>query len=374
MEERNFAGRQSKGHRGAPGADFEVDLPHLLPHPPTLGRESMEEATGASAGQAHSPEAVDPRYWPAAPVLAAEVPPYGIPPIAVPPVSAGAESHGMAQGWGYDPARVWPSAVPEGPSGDRTAKGGGTGEPAEPVRKGASIGAAFGMALLAQFVLAGLALAVVWAFPREVGGLVKRVAGRMDVALPGRPALAGVPRGTSQADRLAILELEDRALFRAERSALEQLQQLSRELDPSDEGFDAVQASLIRVRQSLQLSQGELPGPLDPREILPGVETERDLPVMAIVDVLRNRRQSPAKRQRAAFLLAKERQSAAAQSALFHAIQDDPNLVVVRQSFQSFQELTGYPGRDFFDTDAIDRWWARNSASFMGQHTEKLTE
>lgn len=382
------AGRVSQGGSGY-GAEIEVDLPSLrAPVLPEEDAAGAEPAVGAGYGTdpySGNPYEAEPRLWPGGGVEGLmELPAVAGGPVAAQGLAASVSpvhSHSLtgvdlgsgAGGWGGGPTLRDASPV-AGISGERASlplAEVGRGRAEEASRKGISAGGAFGMALMAQFVLVGLCLAAVWAFPRETGDLIQRLFARLELTKPSSMSVARIPGGEVSAERLMILDLEDRALYRGERSALEQLQRMGRELKPEEPCFDAVQASLIRVRQSYQLSLGEVPGPLDPREILPGFETERDLPATAIVDVLRNRRQSPAKRQRAAYLLANERQSAAAQSALFHAIQDDPSLVVVRQAFQSFQELTGYPGRDFFDTDAIDRWWARNSASFMSQRAEK---
>lgn len=378
-------GRPSAGPAGAhggaqrrmpgqvPQVEIEVDLPNLAP--PVAAESELEESGAAGAvipsGAAvpgADPAALDPRLWAGIPASLSSLPPYAVTPRELTPYSA-------PEGWGQ--ASVAGSQIPEpmSPSPPVMSTGAGDmigdGDALDGGRRGLSFAAVFGTALLAHVALAVFVAGVIWAFPKECGGLIRRVVGRMDVSGAGMLSAAARSPREGPVDRLTILALEDRALYRGDRSALEQLQRMARELDSADSGFDAVQASLVRVRQSFQLSQAEVPGPLDPREILPGAESERDLPATAIVDVLRNRHQPPAARQRAAYLLKNERQSAAAQSALFHAIQDDPNLVVVRQAFQSFQELTGYPGRDFFDADAIDRWWARNSASFIGQRSDK---
>ncbi|MEO0444561.1 MAG: hypothetical protein AAF191_00650 [Verrucomicrobiota bacterium] len=289
---------------------------------------------------------------------------------AVPPVNPG---YGQAgNGPGYPGARMPIPAVEPGPSSQAPLYEADSQAAAAPSGGGGSLGSvtpggAFLMALGTNLALILLVVVGMWAFPVESRALLRNIA--QSVGLAPSEELAAVPGVGASADRLEILELEDRAIFRGERTALEQLLRLSRELDPADLTYDAVQASLIRIGQRYQLSQGEIPAPLDPREILPGSDTEKDLPITAVVDVLRNRRQPATKRQRAAYLLSTARQSPSAQNALFHAIQDDPNLGVVRQSFQSFQELTGYPGRDPFDARAIDQWWARNAASFVGQTT-----
>ena len=366
----------SAAPRGLPGnppqAEFEVDLPPLAPPvAPDLdpGESGVLEALQPGVPYPAAPPAgLDPRLWAGIPESLANLPPYAVSPRDLSP-------YPVPDGWGQrthedpPPATPAPSEVPL--RANRAGDFVGDGDAPGPSRPGWSFAGVFGVAMLAQLALAVLVAGVVWAFPKECGGLVRRLAGRMELRTAGMLASDFPAARGGGADRLAILQLEDRALYRGDRAALERLRRMARDLEPADGEFDAVQASLIRVRQSFQLSQAEVPGPLDPREILPGVEAERDLPATAIVDVLRNRHQPVAARQRAAYLLKNERQSAAAQNALFHAIQDDPNLVVVRQAFLSFQELTGYPGRDFFDADAIDRWWARNSASFVGQRSEK---
>ena len=386
MDEHDLAGQHGKGHpvpdrgaRGAPvghpgrgagarrnrGAEFEVELPDLLPPVPDSADEAVQEVPGAPVPASGMPgylqPVMEPHSWqggPAGGVSAPGEPVYHPPLGGVSAVPAGEDS---AAGWGVSPSRSeTPGHVPH------PSIAAGVEEAGDLSGRGVSAAGAFGMAMLANLILAGFVASVIWAFPRETGQALRRVASRLDL---GASRMDLVPE--SGVDRLAILRLEDRALYRGERSALEQLQRLSREIDSTDRNFEAVQASIIRVRQSYQMNLGEVPGPLDAREILPSIETEKDLPATAIVDVLRNRQQSPAKRQRAAYLLANERQDAAALSALFHTIQDDPSLPVVRQAFQSFQGLTGYPGRDFFDADAVDRWWARNSASFIGGHAKK---
>ncbi|MEM0968568.1 MAG: hypothetical protein AAGJ31_04400, partial [Verrucomicrobiota bacterium] len=62
-------------------------------------------------------------------------------------------------------------------------------------------------------------------------------------------ALGSDPRS----DRIEILRLEDQAIGRGDRNALQALQSLCQSLDPSCRKYVAIQASLIRIQQAYRL-------------------------------------------------------------------------------------------------------------------------
>jgi len=56
-------------------------------------------------------------------------------------------------------------------------------------------------------------------------------------------------------DRVRILRLEDRAIGRGDRSAQEYLQRMALRLEPTDQRYVAIQASLIRIQQAYELQR-----------------------------------------------------------------------------------------------------------------------
>jgi len=167
--------------------------------------------------------------------------------------------------------------------------------------------------------------------------------------------------------RLEILRLEDQAIFRRDRQAWDALEAKAVRLPTADPDYEAVHASLIRIRIAYERLETEVPPVLDPREIFPTAATEAEIPLASLIQVLRDTKQTESKRQRCAFLLQKEN-SPVARSALFQSIQEDPSLLVVRQSFQSFRSLTGYPDSNCFDAQGVARWWSRNAHTALGQN------
>ncbi len=161
--------------------------------------------------------------------------------------------------------------------------------------------------------------------------------------------------------------MEDRAIYGKERIAWDELLRQSALLDPADLTYDAVQASLMRIRLLYKVDGSGAPLPLDARAIFPGKSSEADLPPTAVIQVLRDKRQPPEVRRRAAYLLADEPSPSTAR-ALYDTIQDDPNLEVVKEAFLAFRSTTGYPGEDFFDAQSVENWWDSNKAAILGQN------
>ncbi len=233
-------------------------------------------------------------------------------------------------------------------------------QPVPVIRSGLSAGGVFLIALLTQIFLVSLVGTLAWAFPDHTRTLVHNAAAKLELGSALRASTRPSPGPSSQLAE--IQELENRAIFRAERTAWQELNRLSRTLESSTTEYDASNASLIRIRMRYQYGAIEIPPPLDPREFYPTAESEADIPDPEIVRILRDRRLSPDKRRRAAYLLGNNR-SGPVSTALYHAIQDDPNLLVVRQAFESFRTITGYPGAGAFDVEAIERWWSRNGGA-----------
>ncbi len=241
------------------------------------------------------------------------------------------------------------------------------------VSRGVSGVGVFFLAALAQLVILGALVGAAYVYPKEAGELLKTAAAYLDEdsahADPAPITYWTPPEPTSTlAARIQVLELEDRAIVRGDRTAFAELQRQAGELENESANpiYDAVNASLVRIQQLYQMSVHNAPPALDAQAIFPGAQSEPDLPPASVIQVLRDRRHSAVSRERAAFLLS-EVKTESAQKALFNTIQDDPNLQVVAQAFSSFQKSTGYPGYDWFDSKAVESWWYQNAPKILGQ-------
>ncbi len=244
--------------------------------------------------------------------------------------------------------------------------------PAVEVKGGVSRFGAFFLAIFAQILVFGGLGAAAYFYPQESADALRKVAQLLDREGPTTQAEATPwipPEPTSTlGDRIQILELEDRAIYRGDRTAFAELQRRADLLedDTANPIFDAVHASLVRIRQLYQVSAQNAPPVLDAQAIFPGAQTEPDLPTASVIQVLRDRRHSAPARERAAYLLA-DVKTAPAQKALFNTIQDDPNLQVVAQAFTSFRKSTGYPGNDWFNSEEVETWWFQNAPTILGR-------
>tara|TARA_R110002096_G_scaffold215310_9_gene403131 strand:+ start:45413 stop:46264 length:852 start_codon:yes stop_codon:yes gene_type:complete len=241
------------------------------------------------------------------------------------------------------------------------------------VKRGFSGFGVFCMAIFAQILLIGGLGVAAYFYPKEASAILDKAAQYLDAE--GEEATPQVvhwtppePESTLGA-RIQILELEDRAIVRGDRTAFSELQRQAKllESDSANPIYDAVHASLVRVRQLYHVSAQNTPPRLDAQAIFPGAEAEPDLPTASVIQVLRDRRHAAESRERAAYLLA-EVNTPPAQKALFNTIQDDPNLQVVVQAFSSFCKSTGYPGHDCFDSEAVESWWYQNAPKILGQN------
>lgn len=277
-------------------------------------------------------------------------------------------------------AHLHPAPASHGNVSSRRAAEGGTGFTGELVvdypavprtnrrRRGMGGIGVFFTAVMAQIFVLGSLAGLAVAFPGETLQLVAKARLHFAPALSA-PAVFG-ERGSSAAvptdGRLEILRLEDRAIWRRDREAWEALRSKVAQLPVSHPDNEAVHASLIRIQMVYERPTVAEPPALDPREIFPTAATEADIPVASLIQVLHDGQQSETKRQRCAFLLQRQT-SPAARGALFQSIQEDRSLLVVRQAFDSFRMLTGYPGRNCFDADEVARWWSRNAHTALGQ-------
>ena len=235
---------------------------------------------------------------------------------------------------------------------------------------GVSVLGAFFVAIFAQVLTLGTVVGLAISFPNETSALISEVRVMLARQAPNRPTMArseirDVVGGESQ--RLAILRLEDRAISRRDRQAWEELEACMARTPSATPDYEAIQASLIRIRLAYQGLESSAPPALEPREIFPTAATEADIPLASLIQVLRDGKQTELKRQRCAFLLQKI-SSPAARSALFQSIQEDPSLIVAGQAFHSFRVLTGYPDTNCFDAESVARWWSRNAHTSVGQN------
>jgi hypothetical protein len=99
------------------------------------------------------------------------------------------------------------------------------------------------------------------------------------------------------------------------------------------------------------------------RELFPGLETEGDLQVQQVIELLLDRTQDWRVRVRAARLLEGQRTRRVLEK-LREAIHDDPNLDVLKEAVRTFEVNAGFVGGDFFDVESVDNWWEANSEKF----------
>jgi hypothetical protein len=235
-------------------------------------------------------------------------------------------------------------------------------------RRGISGIGVFFIAVFAQVFVLGTVAGLAIAFPNEASALIARVRMHFAAGLAEPEATKRQTTASANASdpRMEILRLEDRAIWRRDREAWDELRERVAQLPAAHPDHEAVQASLIRIQMAYDRPGLADPPSLDPREIFPTAATESEIPVASLIQVLHDLKQDEVKRQRCAFLL-ESQSSPAARSALFQAIQEDRSLLVVRQAFDSFRTLTGYPGQNCFDADAVARWWSRNAHAALGQ-------
>ncbi len=283
------------------------------------------------------------------------------------------------------PPREHPSNVRSGPSNSGGSPYRGPGYEADPLAsdlviefpasrpsnrraKGVSAVGAFFIALLAQISLVGIIAAAAIAFPAETSLMVSHLrmhfAGRAVDRQPTSEVSAATLVPTDR--RLEILRLEDRAISRKDRGAWNLLQEKVAQVPVSHPDYEAIQASLIRIRLAYDRPELAEPPALDPREVFPTAATEADIPLASLIQLLHDSKQSESKRQRCAYLLKRDN-SPVARNALFQSIQEDPSLLVIHEAFESFQILTGYPGKNCFDAPGVARWWSRNAHGALGQ-------
>ena len=260
------------------------------------------------------------------------------------------------------------SGPPSNPIAAATEKQQGGNLPPVIVQKsGVSRTGVFFLALTANLFLLATILAIGYFFPRQSHELLHLATTHLKTGGDSGAVPIFAPSGIDPKARIELLELEDRAVFRGDRTAYAELIRQSQTLDRLNPLFDSVHASLIRIHTIYQINTGPTPSPLQAHEILPGTRSEPELPAESLIQVMRDRRHESESRRRAAYLLANMK-TPAAQKALYNTIQDDPNLNVVAQAFRSFQLSTGYPGKNPFDTDSVESWWFQNAATFLGQN------
>lgn len=233
-------------------------------------------------------------------------------------------------------------------------------------RAGMSVGSVIGVVLLTNVLIGGIATLLVFFFPKESANWLRLAAERIDAS----PVVADAGEQLESVKlverRFEVLELEDRAVSEHDRQAYAQLTKLTTELEESDPVLAAARASLQRIDHFYASEPFGPPAELDSRAIY-GAETEEDLPQTIVIQVLRDDRQSPEARRRAAWLLSSN-DSSPSKKALVNTIRDDENLSVVLQAFDSFRTLTGYPSKDAFDARSVELWWARTEAAALGQN------
>jgi len=244
--------------------------------------------------------------------------------------------------------------------------------PATPPERGARRGisgwGAFFLAIFSQVVVAGILVGLAYLFPEDAAWTLKKAAAFLNVeSASGTSASSAItapvndpnapPLNPMLQARIEILELEDRAIFRKERTAFNELQRLGQSLDPADPRYDAVQASLLRIRRLFESYRNEEPAPLKVSALVPGMTMESELSRDVIITLLRDPRQEPGIRQRAAFLLG-QAGTAPGVRALYESIQEDPNLGVVAEAFESLRGVSKFGGDDWSDMKALQSWWS----------------
>ncbi|MEM7145822.1 MAG: hypothetical protein AAF591_11865 [Verrucomicrobiota bacterium] len=162
--------------------------------------------------------------------------------------------------------------------------------------------------------------------------------------------------------RNRLTSYADEAITMANRSQYEKLWDVVYDEGMTDYHAAAV-SEILRVKffyaSGSRLGAWTLPV----RDLFPGLETEGDLQVQQVIDLLLDRTQDWRVRVRAARLLEGQRTRRVMES-LRDAIHDDPNLDVLKEAVRTFEVNGNFVGEDFFDVESVDAWWEVNSSEF----------
>ncbi|MEM7011033.1 MAG: hypothetical protein AAF585_06065 [Verrucomicrobiota bacterium] len=235
-----------------------------------------------------------------------------------------------------------------------------------PHREGMGIGSVVSVVFLTNVLIATIALTAAYFYPQKSATLLRQAAEKLDAT----PEIVETEENLESVklveQRFEVLDLEDRAVSEHDRNAYAELMQLTTDLEEGDPILAAARASVQRIEHYYASEPLGPPAALDSQAIY-GAETEADLPQTIVIQVLRDDRQTPEARRRAAWLLGSNN-SSPSKKALVNTIRNDDNLSVVLQAFDSFRTLTGYPSQDAFDARSVELWWARTEAAALGQN------
>ncbi len=157
--------------------------------------------------------------------------------------------------------------------------------------------------------------------------------------------------------RNRLLELGDRAIRHADRTAYDRLRELAGSA-PDERLRDGAAAEILRVGFAYSTGLRSESHTLPVGKLFPSLrdKDERALSTDQLVKVLGDTGLDAAHRVKAAYLLA-DRRGGKAADALAAAVAGDPDLDVVREAVMTFSEMTGYRTDDLLDADRLAAWW-----------------
>lgn len=168
--------------------------------------------------------------------------------------------------------------------------------------------------------------------------------------------------------RNEIMKLGDLGTHAADRSALEELEKISRESE--DVSLKTAANSEIARIKSFWVGITRLKG----RDLIMNGEVKKDED-FTTAELIQAMLLSPKwdVRDLAAQAL-KKRKEKGVPEALMKCIKNDRNLEVVKDAMKSFKGVTGYDSPDIFSSDYIEKWWIENGKETTAKLEDSQTD
>ena len=158
--------------------------------------------------------------------------------------------------------------------------------------------------------------------------------------------------------RNRLVQLADSAIAEGNRSAFEELKNISKDLT-KDKLSKVARAEMLRVKK-FYVGMSRIQGVDLALTDTEGNKIENEeIPTDALISGLLNKDLNWQLRAKAAELLKKCKEKKVPEK-LLETIQEDPNLDVVKTSLESFEAVTGFKSTDVFSYELAEKWWSEN--------------
>ena len=158
--------------------------------------------------------------------------------------------------------------------------------------------------------------------------------------------------------RNKLVQLADSAIAEGNRSAFEELENISKDLT-KDKLSKVARAEMLRVKK-FYVGMSRIQGVDLALTDTEGNKIENEeIPTDALISGLLNKDVDWQLRAKAAELLKKCKEKKVPEK-LLKAIQEDSNLDVVKTSLESFEAVTGFKSTDVFSYELVEKWWSEN--------------